>query len=91
MTTLALLIFSAALFAQNKPTEAKPPAIPADLETEYFRADGVLAHLAPTVQEAQADMQKAVSAVQKACGEKFGPSLVDKHLVCVAKPEPPKK
>lgn len=71
---------------------AKAPAISVELQAEYYRADSVLAHLKPVGwEEAQADLMKAVAAIQTACGEKFMPSLDNKKLVCIPKPEPPKE
>ena len=87
---LAIPVLLAA--AESKQVEDKPPVIPPELQAEYFRADGTLAHLKPVGwDEAQADLMKAVVEIQKACGEKFSATMIDKRLVCVAKPELPKE
>jgi hypothetical protein len=64
------------------------PVIPVELQLEYFRADGVLAHLRAELADANAEYEAAVKAVVKACGEGSGPVLTadKKHLFCVAQP-----
>jgi hypothetical protein len=72
---------------------AKPaPVIAIELQAEYFRTDGVLAHLRADLDKAQAEYEEAVKAVVKACGEGSAPTLTQdkKHLFCVAQPAPKK-
>jgi hypothetical protein len=68
-----------------------PAAIPIELQAEYFRSDGVLAHLKAEMADAQTDFEAAVKAVVAACGADSAPTLTAdrKHLFCVAKPPAP--
>jgi hypothetical protein len=97
MKAAALLISALAVLAQSgggdgakdapKPEAAKPaPVIAIELQAEYFRTDGVLAHLKADLDKAQAEYEEAVKAVVKACGEGSAPTLTQdkKHLFCVA-------
>ncbi len=69
--------------------EATAPVIPASVEAEYYRADGIVAHMQPAWESANADLQRAVENLKKACGDSFLPSPADKRLICVAAPKPP--
>jgi hypothetical protein len=92
MKTIATGIILASVALAETQEKHKPPEIPAALQAEYFRADGVVAKLKPSGwDEAVADVQKAVIDLQKACGDKFTVSMVDRKLVCVTRPTEPAK
>ena len=63
------------------------PVIPVELQLEYFRTDGVLAHLKAELAEANAEYEAAFKAIVKACGDTSDPLLTQdkKHLFCVAR------
>jgi hypothetical protein len=63
------------------------PVIPVELQLEYFRTDGVLAHLKAELAEANAEYEAAFKAIVKACGENSDPLLTQdkKRLFCVAR------
>lgn len=65
------------------------PVIPLELQVEYFRTDGALAHLQAQLAEAQTEYEAAVKAITKACGPDAAPVLTQdkKHLFCVAQPK----
>jgi hypothetical protein len=70
------------------------PVIPLELQMEYFRTDGVLAHLRAELAAASAEYDAAVKAMVEACGKGAAPVLTQdkKRLFCVAQPPaPPKK
>jgi hypothetical protein len=72
----------------------KEQVIPIELQAEYFRTDGVLAHLRAELAQANAEYEAAVKAMLEACGKGSTPTLTadKKHLFCVAQPPaPPKK
>lgn len=75
------------------PPTAKDPVIPIELQMEYFRTDGALAHLRAELDKANAEYEAAVNAMVKACGEGSSPTLTQdkKHLFCVAQAPAPKK
>ena len=62
------------------------PVIPIELQAEYFRTDGVLAHLRADLAVAQTEYEAAVKAMVEACGKDSAPTLTQdkKHLFCVA-------
>jgi hypothetical protein len=66
----------------------KPPVTPMELQAEYFRTDGILAHMRAEMDKANADYETAIKAMLKACGEHFAPIMAPdkKTLVCVAQP-----
>jgi hypothetical protein len=75
--------------AAAAPADEKPAAmISAELQMEYFRTDGALAHLKADLERANAEYDAAVSALVKACGEGNAPTLTQdkKRLFCVAQP-----
>lgn len=88
--TIVALLFVGAAPAQTG--EPKPPEIPIEQQAEYFRTDGVLAHLKLQLDEANADYEAAVKAVVKTCGEGYAPAVSQdkKHLMCAATPKPVK-
>jgi hypothetical protein len=69
------------------------PVIPIELQAEYFRTDGVLAHLRAELAAANAEYEAAVKAMIDACGKGAAPTLTQdkKHLFCVAQPPAPVK
>lgn len=81
------------VFAAQAVEPAAPvaPTIPADVEAEYYRADGAVAHMQSAWESANADLQKAAAALGTVCGAKFVPFMQGKHLVCAPKPEDPPK
>jgi hypothetical protein len=66
----------------------KPPVIPMELQAEYFRTDGILAHMKAEMDKANADYEAAIKAMLKSCGDHFTPIMAPdkKTLVCVAQP-----
>lgn len=88
MPILALLFLLATDPA--KPVEP-PPTIPSEVQIEFWRASTAVAELKPAFDEASADRQRALDAVQRACGEKFAPALDVKKLVCKPKADAAKK
>lgn len=76
---------------KNEPAAKPAPVIPIELQAEYYRADGVLAHLQGELAKANADYEAAVKAILKACGEGFVAAPTDdkKHLYCAVQPAPP--
>jgi len=84
MLKLAVLL---ALTAFATPP-GKPPEIPVAQQTEFFRADAVLAHLQLDLERAQVEYNAAAGAMAKTCGESYLPALTQdkKHLFCAAKP-----
>ena len=91
------LLIVLALIAQSPPSGGTPgagesgakpaPVIPIELQAEYFRADGVLAHLRADLAQANTDYEAAVKAIVKACGDGAVPVPTDdkKRLYCAAK------
>jgi hypothetical protein len=69
------------------------PVIPLELQMEYFRTDGVLAHLRAELAAASAEYDAAVKAMLDACGKGAAPVLTadKKRLFCVAQPPAPVK
>jgi hypothetical protein len=95
--SLAIGALALAAIAQVVPTSgadpesaktAAAPVIPLELQVEYFRTDGALAHLQAQMAEAQSEFEAAVKAVVRACGPDSAPTLTQdkKHLFCVAQP-----
>ena len=91
MKTALIAAIAAAAFAQSgagdgkNEAPAKPaPVIPIELQAEYYRADGVLAHLQAELTKANADYEAAVKAIVKACGDGFiaVPTEDKKRLYC---------
>lgn len=85
MKTFASFLLATTLLAADK-----APVISPEIEGEYYRADGKVAHMRAEWEAANADVQAAVLAIQKACGDKYTVLMDGKHLVCAPKPEPPK-
>jgi hypothetical protein len=88
---LSAAFLALAAFAQT--ASAPAPVIPIEQQAEYFRADGVLAHLKAEMADAQKDFEDAVKAVVATCGADAAPTLTAdrKHLFCVAKAPAPKQ
>ena len=80
---LSRILLPVMLLAQAVPTDA--PTIPLSLEVEYFRADDLVQRLKPDWELANADLENAVAALRKVCGEKFSvaaPTRQNRHLTC---------
>lgn len=90
MKSLFLPLFLITAARAAEPVAAAPIISP-DVEGEYYRADGAVAHMQSAWEAANADLQKAAAALGTACGTKFVPFMQGKHLVCVPKPEDPPK
>jgi hypothetical protein len=67
---------------------SKVPVIPIELQAEYFRTDGILAHMRAEMDKANTDYEAAVKAMLAACGKGFSPTMTPdkKNLVCAAQP-----
>lgn len=91
---MKLLVIALAALAQTggdlkNEAPAKPaPVIPIELQAEYFRSDGVLAHLRADLAQANADYEAAVKAILAACGAGYiaVPTEDKKHLYCAVQP-----
>jgi hypothetical protein len=85
----SLLLLPLIALACARAQAPAPPTISPSLEAEYYRADGIVARMKQTYDAATLDLQKAIVEIQKTCGDKYQPTVAEKHLVCVAAPPPP--
>jgi hypothetical protein len=94
MKAIVIIVLCGSALAADKEEKKgpiTPPGIPAEVAAEFFRADGVIGRIKPAWDEAQADLQRAISTLQQVCGEKYQPALDGKRLVCKPRPELPKE
>ena len=85
---LALLAQTPGGASSSPPSPAlAAPAIPADLQTEFWRASAAVAEIALAQANAAAEKKAAWEALREACGPAHEPQMVAKRLACAARAE----